>query len=129
MGGGGGCLSKDQNSSCSEADQISGACQLSVKCKLYYLSVWKPGSLQRGEWEDRRSDQPQYLYKASPCVVQVLGGQEVLAHQTVEPIRVEEVFLWFLCSPQVCQWSTSNSKSHHVETKLGGKKVKAQIKD
>ena len=27
-GGGGGCLAKDQNSSCSESDQISGACQL-----------------------------------------------------------------------------------------------------
>ena len=26
-GGGGGCLAKDQNSSCSESDQISGACQ------------------------------------------------------------------------------------------------------
>ena len=25
--GGGGCLCEDQNSSCSEADQISGACQ------------------------------------------------------------------------------------------------------
>ena len=44
VGGGGGwvfCLAKDQNSSCSEADQISGACQYHNHVIIKLLSSFK----------------------------------------------------------------------------------------
>jgi len=41
--GGGGCLAKDQNSSCSESDQISGACQYEIHLNPY-INIFKGNS-------------------------------------------------------------------------------------
>ena len=48
-GGGGGCLGENQNSSCSEADQISGTCQLG---KVQTRKIF----MRNGKGGDRKSE-------------------------------------------------------------------------